>query len=253
MADDAPLGNEERERLRAQTAEIAALAGGLAHEIKNPLSTISLNLELMAEELDESPESSPRDRRFLQKINTLQRECRNLHQILEAFLQFARVGELKCEVMDLNDLVRSFITFYQPQAEDHGVEISPHLASDLPLVEVDESLIRQVLLNLALNAQQAMPEGGLLELQTYLAPQSGVCLEFIDNGCGMEERTRSRMFEAFYSTRSSGSGLGLPTVKKIIEAHRGKITCESEPGRGTRFTIILPAAPEPPAETQEAE
>lgn len=246
MPDDAPLGNEERQRLQAQTAEIATLAGGLAHEIKNPLSTISLNLELMAEELDDSPENSPRDRRFLQKINTLQRECRNLHQILEAFLQFARVGELNCSPRDLNELVREFITFYQPQAEDHGIEISPHLATDLPLVEADESLMRQVLLNLALNAQQAMPEGGLLELQTYSGPH-GVCLELIDNGCGMDERTRSRMFQAFYSTRSNGSGLGLPTVKKIVEAHRGKITCESEQGRGTRFTITLPPAPEPAA------
>jgi signal transduction histidine kinase len=197
----------------------------------------------MAEELDESPESSPRDRRFLQKINTLQRECRNLNQSLEAFLQFARLGELQPECRDLNEMVSEFIAFYQPQAEDHGIEISPHLAMDLPLVEADASLMRQVLLNLALNAQQAMPEGGLLELQTYAGP-GGVNLEFIDNGLGMDERTRSRMFQAFYSTRSNGSGLGLPTVKKIVEAHRGKITCESEPGRGTRFTITLPPAPE---------
>ncbi len=243
MADDAPLGNEERERLKAQTAEIAALAGGLAHEIKNPLSTISLNLELLAEELDDAPEMSQRDRRFLQKINTLQRECRNLNQILEAFLQFARLGELKCQPRDLNALVREFIAFYQPQAEDHGIEISPHLAADLPLVDVDESLIRQVLLNLALNAQQAMPEGGLLELQTYQGP-GGVSLELIDNGLGMEERTRSRMFQAFFSTRTNGSGLGLPTVKKIVEAHHGQITCDSEPGRGTRFVISLPVARE---------
>lgn len=252
MADNAPLGNDERERLKAQTAEIATLAGGLAHEIKNPLSTISLNLELMAEELDDAPELSQRDRRILQKINTLQRECRNLNQILEAFLQFARVGEFQAKPRDLNALVREFISFYQPQAQDHGIEISPHLAADLPLVEVDDSLVRQVLLNLVLNAQQAMPEGGLLELQTYPGP-SGVCLELIDNGCGMDERTRSRMFQAFFSTRASGSGLGLPTVKKIIEAHRGQITCESEPGRGTRFTITLPIAPEPSEGNDEAE
>jgi signal transduction histidine kinase len=243
MAEPASLGNEERERLKAQTAEIAALAGGLAHEIKNPLSTISLNLELMAEELDESQELSPRDRRFLQKINTLQRECRNLNQILEAFLQFARLGELQCKPRDLNALVWEFISFYQPQAEDHGIEISPHLAADLPLVDVDESLVRQMLLNLALNAQQAMPDGGLFEVQTY-PTANGVCLELIDNGCGMDERTRSRMFQAFFSTRANGSGLGLPTVKRIVEAHHGRITCESEPGRGTRFTITLPAAQE---------
>lgn len=242
MADNPPpLSHEERQRLQAQTAEIAELAGGLAHEIKNPLSTISLNLELLAEELDESPEQTPRDRRFLQKINTLQRECRQLNQILEAFLQFARMGELELEPCDLNALVREFIAFYQPQAEDHGIEISPHLATDLPAVELDESLFRQVLLNLALNSQQAMPEGGLLELQTYQNSE-GVCLELIDTGAGMDERTRSRMFQAFFSTRSTGSGLGLPTVKKIVEAHKGRITCESEPGRGTRFKITLPPA-----------
>lgn len=249
MAETPPLSNEERQRLQAQTAEIAELAGKLAHEIKNPLSTISLNLELMAEELDNAPESTSRDRRFLQKINTLQRECRLLNEILEAFLQFARLGELKCTPHDLNALVRDFIDFYEPQARDHGIEISPHLATDLPPVELDESLMRQVLLNLALNAQQAMPEGGLLELQTYRGPQA-VCLELIDNGCGMDERTRSRMFQAFFSTRNGGSGLGLPTVKKIVEAHHGQITCESEPGRGTRFKITLPPAGEPTGDSE---
>ena len=129
----------------------------------------------------------------------------------------------------------------QPQADESGIDVSPHLESNLPPVRLDGSLFRQVLLNLARNAQQAMPEGGLLELQTFV--RSGcVRLEFIDTGQGMNEATRSKLFQIFFSTKPNGSGLGLPTVRKIVEAHNGTITCESDPGRGTRFSIALPPA-----------
>lgn len=259
MAVESYLDNEERQRLVSQYAEIATLAGGLAHEIKNPLSTIGMNLELMAEQFEQA--ESPRDRRMLQRIQTIQRECRQLEEVLNAFLQFARVGELVLEPCDLNQLVREFIDFYAAQAAEQGIEISPHLDPNVPAIPLDRSLMRQVLMNLALNAQQAMPDGGLIELQTYLAPPSPpgerrgsfppsateadggrVCLAMIDNGLGMDEPTRAKMFQAFFSTKSSGSGLGLPTVRKIVEAHNGTISCESERGRGTRFTITLPLA-----------
>ena len=131
--------------------------------------------------------------------------------------------------------------FYQPHANEHHIEISPHLAADLPAVNVDTARMRQVLMNLALNAQQAMPDGGLLELQTGCRDGS-VYLEMIDSGQGMNARTLSKMFQPFYSTKPAGSGLGLPTVRKIVEAQQGRISCDSEPGRGTRFTISLPAA-----------
>jgi len=235
---DAALSDDERRRLQAQYAEIAFLAGGLAHEIKNPLSTIGLNLELMAEDL--GPAESPRDRRLLQRIERVQTECRRLEAILKAFLQFARVGELDRVATDLNVEVREFIDFFQPHAAEHGIDVSPHLAVDLPPVSVDRALLRQVLLNLALNAQQAMPGGGLLELQTC-AKDGRVLIELIDNGRGMDAATREKMFQVFFSTKPGGSGLGLPTVRKIVEAHGGTISCESEPGQGTRFTISLPA------------
>ncbi len=227
----------ERQRLLQQYAEIATLAGGLAHEIKNPLSTISMNLELLAEDLDGG--DSARDRRMLTKIQSVQRECQHLEDILDAFLQFARVGGLELSETSLNEVIEEFLAFYRPEAEEHNIEISPHLGIDLATVKLDRSLMRQVLMNLALNAQQAMPDGGLLELQSF-ARDGRVCLEFIDNGCGMNERAQSNMFRVFFSTKPSGSGLGLPTVRKIIEAHNGTITCESEVGRGTRFSISLP-------------
>ncbi len=230
---------QERQRLLQQYAEIATLAGGLAHEIKNPLSTIGMNLELLIEELEGS--NSARDRRMLTKLQSIQREGDRLEDILNAFLQFARVGELNLIPIDLNRVITEFIDFYRIQAEGNDIEISPHLATNLPKVALDEALIRQVLMNLVLNAQQAMPEGGLLELQTFTR-DGLVHLEVIDNGLGMDERAKANMFQVFFSTRPSGSGLGLPTVRKIVEAHHGTISCESELGQGTRFTISLPLA-----------
>lgn len=230
---------DDHERLLARYAEIATLAGGLAHEIRNPLSTMGLNLDLLSEELGEC--DSPRDRRMLNKLMTVKRQCQQLNRILDDFLQFARVGKLTLSTIDLNQTVAEFIEFYTPQAAEHGIDISPHLAANLPPVRLDVNLWRQVLLNLSQNAQQAMPNGGVLELQTYARDQH-VILDIIDNGGGMSADTKSRMFEAFYSTRREGSGLGLPTVRKIVEAHGGTISCESEVGRGTRFSIALPVA-----------
>ena len=231
--------SDERQRLLRQYAEIATLAGGLAHEIKNPLSTMSMLLELLEEDLDQA--ESQRERRMLTKVQTIQKECRHLEDILNAFLKFARVGKLSLTPTDLNEVVSEFIEFFQPEAREHGIEISPHLSGDLPFVALDTSLMRQVLLNLALNAQQAMPSGGLLELQTFARDDRGF-LAVIDNGQGMDENTRSRLFEVFFSTKPNGNGLGLPTVRKIVDSHRGTITCESAVGRGTRFTISLPPA-----------
>ena len=232
---------DERDQLRAQYAEIATLAGGLAHEIRNPLSTIGLNLDLLSEELGEC--ESPRDRRILNKLNVVKRQCQQLNQILDDFLQFARVGKINLRSVDINKTVQEFIDFYSSQAAEQGIDISPHLAANLPAVRLDIDLWRQVLMNLSRNAQQAMPSGGVLELQTF-ERDGKVVLEIIDNGKGMSQETQARMFEAFYSTKRDGSGLGLPTVRKIVEAHGGTIACESELGRGTRFIITLPAIPE---------
>lgn len=231
------------ERLQSQYAEIASLAGGLAHEIRNPLSTITLNLDLLLEDLVAGGDS-PRERRMLQKVTALRKQCVQLERLLNDFLQFARVGTLEQRSADLNALVEEFIDFYQPQAKDLGIEISPHLAANLPSVKIDVRLFRQVLTNLSRNAQQAMPKGGVLELQTY-SRDDRVILEIIDTGEGMTPETQSKMFEAFYSTKPDGSGLGLATVRKIVESHCGTIHCDSEPGRGTRFSISLPAEVRP--------
>lgn len=232
-----PLDPRERERLESQYTEIATLAGGLAHEIRNPLSTILMNLSLLFEDLEDA--EFPAAHRMLRKLQMIQKECAHLEDIVEAFLQFARAGELTLEPTDLSQFVREFIDFYRPEADQQRIDISPHLAAGLPLIPVDHNLMRQVLGNLVRNAQQAMPSGGLLELQTYSRDQH-VVLEIIDTGCGMSPAALEKMFQVFFSTKSNGSGLGLPTVRKIVEAHRGSIQCESTEGRGTKFTLAFP-------------
>jgi two-component system, NtrC family, sensor histidine kinase HydH len=233
-----PLGAEES-RLRAQYAEIAQLAGGLAHEIRNPLSTLQLNLQLMAEDL-ENPET-PRERRALQRVERLHHEVRRLHGILENFLRFARIQGLDLHPADLNEVVQEIRDFFEPLALTKSIVIRTQLAADLPRVGLEPDLFKQALLNLVLNAEHAMPSGGELILTTRREGGT-VVLDLTDTGVGMTEEVRSRIFDAFFSTRPAGSGLGLPTTRKIVEGHGGTIHVQSEPGKGSRFTIRLPLA-----------
>ncbi len=245
MRDELVSSSEaENQRLRDQYTQIAQLAGGLAHEIKNPLSTIWLNMELLAEDLADP--QTPNERRALGKIATVQRECQRLQDLLDDFLKFTRARALNPQVSDLNEEVQHLLDFYRPQADEAGIELVPYLANELPAVQLDREVFRGALLNLILNAQQAMPTGGQMVVRTHATQGGGVTLELIDNGVGMDESTRSKMFDAFFSTKSGGSGLGLPTTRKIVEEHGGQITVESEPERGTRFTIELPASKSSP-------
>jgi len=234
-----PPGDDPKHRkLADEYADLARLAGGLAHEIKNPLSTILLNMELLSEEFGANPESA-RDRRALGKIQVVQRECGRLQNLLDDFLGFAKVRHMRLEPSDLNEQVRRVLDFFRPKAEEGHIEIFPYLQSDLPSVLLDREAFHGALLNLVINAQQAMPGGGQLVICTEETAR-GVALHLIDTGCGIDDKTMLRIFEAFYSTKRGGSGLGLPTTRKIIEGHGGLIHVQSEVGRGTRFTIELP-------------
>lgn len=232
-----PSAEEVNARLVAQYTEIAKLAGGLAHEIKNPLSTIRLNMELLAEDFADA--ESPRDRRAAQKIAVVERECQRLQNLLDEFLNYTKVRPLKLEACDLNALVNRVVDFYRPQAQARSIELVLYLDPELPGVVLDAEAFFGALINLVLNAEQAMPQGGQLVFRTR-ATASGVALELIDTGHGMDERTAAHVFDAFFSTRPGGSGLGLPTARKLIEAHGGSIAVQSELGRGTQFTIELP-------------
>lgn len=228
---------EVHQKLREQYAEIAQLAGGLAHEIRNPLSTMRMNLDLLAEDFQGA--EAQRDRRILQKIERVRKESHRLEDILEDFLRFVRVQELRPEPADLNEVVDVLRDFQEGQAAAQGVVIRTLLMPDLPSVPLEVELFKQALLNLTLNALNAMPEGGELMLSTR-REGAWATLEVVDTGVGIPPEAQARVFDAFYSTRPGGSGLGLPTVRRIVEAHGGTIGLESEQGRGTKFTIRLP-------------
>ena len=225
------------QRLMDQYTEIARLAGGLAHEIKNPLSTIRLNMDLLAEDLGEA--ETPVVRQSLKRVDVVRRECLRLQSLLDDFLNFAKTRRLHFEPSDLNHQIDDVLEFFAPEAKEAGVEIVRYLDPDLPRVMLDREAFRQALLNLIINAKQAMPEGGQLMIRTASERDKAV-VYLIDTGCGMDARTASRMFEAFFTTKPSGSGLGLPTTQKIVDAHGGRIGVQSEVGHGTQITIELP-------------
>jgi signal transduction histidine kinase len=238
MADHQPISSDDAlDQIRAQYAELAALAGSLAHEIKNPLSVIRMNMDLLAEDFAEP--QTPRERRALSKIEMVGRQCERLENLLNDFLRFNKVGRLELHLGNLNDQIERVLDLFGAQAERSNVEIVRYLDQDLPSIQLNGETLQAALVNLVKNALEAMPDGGQLVARSRVTRQ-GVALDLIDTGCGMDERTAMKMFDAFYSTKSGGSGLGLPTARRIIEAHGGRIGVHSEVGRGTQFTLEFP-------------
>ncbi|MDP6370250.1 MAG: ATP-binding protein [Planctomycetota bacterium] len=255
-----------------QPRDLSRLAAGLAHEIKNPLSTMSIQLTLLEEEWnrglsaadgEEAPQPTGRERRSLKRLTALQREVKRLSTILDDFMRYARGGELNRSPEDLVQLVRETLEFVEP--EDNALRIRHHadLPSALPLAMLDREAMRQALLNLFVNARQAMvghgddgavpcesePKGG--ELMVRLN-RSGIFAEVsvTDTGVGMGPEELERCFRVYYSTKRGGSGLGLPTVARVIEEHGGSISVVSEVGRGTSFTLRLPLLVELPGKAR---
>ena len=229
-----------------QYAEMAELAGSFIHEIKNHLSTLGLNLQLLAEDFQDP--QSHRERRALERIQRLQGECGRLVDVSNDFLRFARLQDLNFQETNLADVIEELVDFFGPTARQADIEIDCYLPADLPPVSLDRDLFKQALLNLLLNAKQAMPQGGELTIQAAVerdgvdGPPTRLCLMFIDTGKGMSPEVLSRIFRPFFSTKPAGTGLGLATTRRIIQAHGGTIEAQSEVGRGTKFTIVLPVA-----------
>jgi len=237
--------NDEAARLLVQYDELAKLAGALAHEIKNPLSVIRMNMDLLEEDLA-NPETA-KERRALQKIGVVSQQCTRLENLLNDFLKFAGLRQLDLRSGSLNEQIERVLDLFEPQAREAGVEVIRYLDPDLPGIMMHGETLQAALVNLVKNALEAMPNGGQLMVRTW-SSRSGVALDMIDSGRGMDENTLFRMFESFYSTKTNGTGLGLPTAKKIVEAHGGRIDVQSAPGLGTKFTLEFPV----PARITEA-
>ena len=222
-----------------QLEELSKLTGELAHEIKNPLSTIKVNLELAMEELKGPSKNDQTAARALKKITVVQKETDRLEQILDGFLRYVSRPELQLASVNINELLSDMVDFYSPQAYSHSITIRQGLSSEPLICKVDASMLKQVVLNLFINAQQAMNNGGELMIRTGRQKES-VMIQISDTGRGIAADKLSDIFKPYCSFRLSGTGLGLATAKRIVEAHNGTITVDSEPGKGTLFTIRLP-------------
>jgi len=234
---------------REQLQELTGLTGELAHEIKNPLSTIKINLKLIGEELEASgrAEAGKMDVgrtdqklvRALRKIAVIQKETDRLEQILDGFLRYIDRTELQLASVDINELIGDMIDFCSAQAHSHSIVIRQDLYNEPLICKVDSGMLKQVILNLFINAQQAMSNGGELIIKTDRF-ESDAVIRISDTGSGIAPDRLRSIFDAYYSSRPQGSGLGLPTAKKIVEAHKGTIAVDSELDKGTSFIIKLP-------------
>lgn len=231
---------------------LSRLAGGLAHELKNPLSTLGMHLALLREQWEE--EKSPLAHRSVRSLNTIEKEVSRLNDILEDFLRFARTGELELEWTSLNDLIEQVVAFLRPESEARGIEIETFLDANLPLLKLDPARVKQVILNLLINARQAMTERGWGRITVITRPDSagvfGEILEIVDDGPGMNPETLERAFEVYYSTKKGGSGLGLALVRRVVEAHSGQVEIQSSLGFGTRVMLRLPRGDQNPQDAE---
>ncbi len=230
-----------------QVQFLSRLAGGLAHEIKNPLSTMAINLALIEEEWNRAVHErggkdaslSPREERSLKRVKTLQREVQRLEHIVNEFLRYARGGEINRRPTDLAFLIRELLDFVEPEDAAQNIRHHVDLAVGLPLVMLDETAFKQALMNLLVNARQAMPGGG--ELLVRLRREGNWAeVSITDTGTGMSKEQQERCFEEYFSSKRGGMGLGLPLARRIVEEHGGTIGVISEAGRGTSFSIFVP-------------
>jgi signal transduction histidine kinase len=233
----------------ARNAEVAAMTRGLAHEIKNPLSTVGLNAQLLREEILDSSLADHDRERMAKRVDALAREANRLSDVLNDFLRYAGRLQLDPRRTDLRDVVRELGDFFAPQAEQAGVKLIADMPGTPVEAIVDPSLIKQVLLNLMLNAVQAMersdPGKPRLLTVSVMPPESrsrrdraAIALRVADTGPGVPPSMRERIFDPYVSNRPGGNGLGLATARRIVEAHGGSIQVSEGPG--AVFEVRLP-------------
>lgn len=228
---------EKRAMSSERLAFIGTLAGGLVHEIKNPLSTLSINLQLLREDIQHI--TGEKSEATYRKVQILQKEVQRLEEILNDFLRFAKGKKLELEERDINGMLDDVVDFITPKLKQKNIIILKDYDACLPLCRMDSNLIKQAILNVIINAEQAMENGGELMIRTS-KDKNDIQIDITDTGTGIPKNIIDKIFQVYFSTKKTGTGLGLPTTKRIIEDHKGVISVYSEEGKGTRFSIRLP-------------
>ncbi len=238
---------EAQAQMDDRLAFVGGLAAGLAHEIRNPLNVLSLNLQMLEEEIAAAAkpaapggtDGDPGEEARVY-IAALQGEIRRLGNLVNNFLSFARPSQLRIETRDLNRVLSDICRLVRPDFDAKGLQLIQDLSPYLPPVDLDEGQIRQAVMNILINATQILKAGGTVWVRTRVGPAGEAAITIEDNGPGIKPEDRDRIFEVFYSSRGGGTGLGLPIAARILEAHGGSISVDSEPGKGARFILKLP-------------
>ena len=234
------LALEQRVHIADKLTALHTLSAGVAHELRNPLSAMDLNLQLLEEELRERTSLPEQGARYLRVLNA---ECRRLSVILDNFMKFARPGSVGLHEVNVHTLIEHIIALMQFEAEERKIRFEQVVEEPLPSVLGDETAIIQVLVNIVLNAFHAMPNGGRCRIVAETGHTNGtrwLVVSVTDTGIGIKKEELARVFEPFYTTKSSGTGLGLAIAYRIMEDHGGTIQVSSTPGIGTTVVVTFP-------------
>jgi signal transduction histidine kinase len=221
-------------------AALSRLSAGVAHEVKNPLNATVIHLELLKEQLASA--GSGASSSAMDHVAIIAAQMRRLDEVVQGFLRFIRPEDLKLERVQPGVLIEAIRPIVSAEAERHGIELRIETPHGLPDVRVDSGMMQQALLNLALNACQAMPNGGRLRLSASAAGQKRVEIVCEDTGPGIKPEHLDKIFDLYFTTKQGGSGIGLSMVYRAVQLHDGEIQVQSIPGRGTTFRVLLPQA-----------
>lgn len=219
---------------------VEAIAAGIAHEVRNPLNALQINLAILEEEISEIVPD--RESHIFEVIGKIAGELRSLDNFVTEFLRFARPPRMNREPLAVRLLLADLVTFIGPECSSKGVSLSLSVEDEPELVLADGFQLKHAVLNLVLNALQATPAGGAIVIETE-GDTKALEIRVRDTGQGIAEGVLPRVFDAFFTTREGGTGLGLPIARRIAEAHGATLALVSREGEGTVATLSLPAAP----------
>jgi two-component system sensor histidine kinase HydH len=236
---------KEMERSR-HLASLGSLAAGVAHEIRNPLSSIKGFATFFKERYQENPEDRKTAEIMIQEVERLNR-------VISQLLEFARPMDMNRRWDAIQEIIRHTLKMIESEAGEKGISIHADIPPEPENIFIDTDRITQVMLNLYLNAIGAMDNGGTLHVVVSMLNNRMVQIDVSDTGAGIDKENLPRIFDPYFTTKPSGTGLGLAIVYRIIEAHNGEIRVESERGKGTKVSVFLPTGPTSTVSTLEQE